>query len=272
MAYNLTVRSEGAVFIIGGTGGAGAAIVRTFAKAGANIAFTYNSNERKAAALVEELAAMGVTASASKLDITDLAAVEACVGEVIARYGHIHTVIYASGPMWDNTLQLADVKPSFMEFLIRTEAFGFFNVISATKEQMRANKGVFTVCTSFGNARRFDRDGQSAVPKAALESMVLYLAAEEAVYGVRANVVRLGWFNFGMGAIDKAEASLDDPGRAMTGGDAGAEALEWMTSRIRLGNRPGRGEELASMVLYLSSEQASYVTGQITCVDGGISL
>lgn len=272
MSYNLTVRREGAVFIIGGTGGAGSAIVRAFAKTGASIAFTYNSNETKANALVDELAGEGVTAAASKLDITDLQAVEKCVGEVVERFGHIHTVIYASGPMWDNTLQLADVKPGFMEFLVKTELFGFFNVISATKQQMRAHKGVITICTSFGNARRFDRDGQSAVPKAGLESMALYLAAEEAVYGVRANVVRLGWFNFGMGAIDKTEAALDDPGRAMTGGEAGAEALEWMTSRIRLGNRPGRGEELASMVLYLSSEQASYVTGQITCVDGGISL
>lgn len=272
MTYNLTVPSDGAVFVIGGTGGAGAAIVRAFAKTGAKIAFTYNSNERKANALVDELAGQGAAASASKLDITDLAAVEKTIAEVVERYGHIHRVVYASGPMWDNTLQMADVKPSFLEFLVKTELFGFFNVVSATREQMRANKGVITVCTSFGNARRFDRDGQSAVPKAGLESLVLYLAAEEAVHGVRANVVRLGWFNFGMGAVDGAETALDDPNRAMTGGEAGAEALEWMTSRIRLGNRPGRGEELASMVLYLASEQASYVTGQVVCVDGGISL
>lgn len=272
MPYELTLPRDGAALVIGGTGGAGAAIVRAFAKAGAGIAFTYNSNMKKADALVAELEAQGVRGEAYQLDITDPEAVKATVAAVIAQYGSIHSVIYASGPMWKNELQLADVEPSFFEFLIRTETLGFFNIVSAVIPHLRENGGSITACTTFGNARRFDRDGQSAVPKAGIESMILYLAAEEARYGIRANAVRLGWFNFGMGAVDNAEAALDDPGRKMTGGEAGAEALEWMYSRIRLYNRPGRGEELAGMVLYMASQQAAYTTGQIGCVDGGISL
>jgi len=272
MAYELTLPAEGAAFVIGGTGGAGAAVVRAFAKTGAGIAFTYNSNRRKADALVAELEGVGVKAKAYQLDIIDPAAVKTTVSEVLSDYGTIHSVVYASGPMWKNELQLADVEPAFFEFLVRSETLGFFNVVSAVIPHLRLNAGSITACTTFGNARRFDRDGQSAVPKAGIESMILYLAAEEAKYGIRANAVRLGWFNFGMGAVDNAEAGLDDPKRKMTGGDAGAEALEWMYSRIRLYNRPGRGEELAGMVLYMASQQAAYTTGQIGCVDGGISL
>jgi 3-oxoacyl-[acyl-carrier protein] reductase len=272
MAFNLTLPKNGAVLVFGGSGGAGSAIVRGFAKTGAKVAFTYRTNKRKAETIVAELTTGGGTVSASQVDITDLAAVKRAVDEVVVKYGLVHCVVYASGPQWDSSLQMCDVPPDTFEFLIKSELIGFFNIIHSTISQLRAHRGVLVACTTFANQRAFDRDGQSAVPKAGIESFVRQIAAEEAQNGIRANVVGLGWFNFGMGALDGTETQLDDPGRTQIPGDAGAEAVAWMTSRIRLGNRPGRGEELANTVVFLASEQASYITGQLLCVDGGISL
>lgn len=271
MNFNLTIPNDGAVVVFGGSGGAGSAIVKAFARTGAKVAFTYHSNKRKADAIVEEITAKGGASSAYQLDITDLAAVKDVVAKVVKEYGHIHRVVYASGPRWDSSFKMCDVPPDSLKFLVNSELFGMFNIVHATIGQLRANKGAIVACTTFANHRRFDFDGQSAVPKSGIDSLIKQIAAEEAANGIRANAIGLGWFNFGMGALDKTESELDDPGRTMITADAGPEAVEWMKSRVRMG-RPGRGEELANAVVFLASDQASYITGQLLCVDGGISL
>lgn len=272
MPLNLTVPSDGVTLVFGGSGGAGAAIVRAFGKAGANVAFTYRTNQRKAEIITEELRQGGSKASCYPVDITNLSDLLDVVKDVVAEYGKINAIVYSAGPVWDNTLKMCDVPPASFEFLVRTETIGFFNIIHATIPHLRANKGVIVACTTFANQRRFERDGQSAVPKAGIESLVKQIAAEEAEHGIRANVIGLGWFNIGKGAIDKTESDLDDPNRTNVTGEAGHSAVEWLSSQIKLGNRPGRGEELANAVVFMASEQASYITGQLLCVDGGISL
>lgn len=272
MTFNLNVRNDGAVMVFGGSGGAGSPVVRGLAKAGANVAFTYHANKRKADVIVDELTGEGSNVSAYQLDITDRAALKTVVDQVMAKYGKIVGVIYASGPRWDNSLVMCDVPPETFEFLVKTETIGFFNLINATIGQLRENKGFVIACTTFGNQRRFETDGQSAVPKAGIESFVKYIAYEEGPRGIRANVIGTGWHNFGHGAIDKTESALDDPNKTMIPAGTTLSSVEWMTNNIRLGNRPGRGEELANAVVFLASDQASYVTGQLLCVDGGISL
>lgn len=272
MTFNLNVRNDGAVIVFGGSGGAGSAIVRGLAKAGANVAFTYHANKRKADIIVDELQTQGAKASNYQLDITDRDATKKVVDEVLRTYGKIVGVVYASGPRWDNSLKLCDVPPDTFDFLVKSETIGFYNIINSTIGQLRENKGFVVACTTFGNQRRFLTDGQSAVPKAGIESFVRFMAYEEGPVGIRANVIGTGWHNFGHGAIDKTEAALDDPNKTMIPEGVTLESVEWMTNNIRLGNRPGRGEELANAVVFLASDQASYVTGQLLCVDGGISL
>lgn len=272
MAFNLTMPADGAVMVFGGSGGAGSAIVKAFARAGANVAFTYHANQRKADVIVEELTAQGARVSNQQLDITDFPAVQQAVDAVIREFGSVRCIVYASGPRWDPSLDMCDVPPATFAHLIQSETIGFFNIVSATIAQLREHAGNIVACTTFANQRRFEKDGQSAVPKAGIESLIKQIATEEARHGIRANVAGLGWFNFGLGALDKTESALDDPEKSQIPGDSGAAAAEWMMGNIRLGNRPGRGEELANAVVFLASEQASYITGQFLGVDGGISL
>lgn len=272
MPFNLTVPTEGVTLVFGGSGGAGAAIVRAFVKAGANVAFTYRTNSHKANSIAEELNGNGRQVSCHQLDITNLPSLLEVVDQVVREHGKINAVVYACGPVWNNSLKMCDVPPETFEFLVRTETIGFFNIVHATMPHLRVAGGALVACTTFANQRRFEKDGQSAVPKAGIESLVKQIATEEAVNGVRANVIGLGWFNIGKGAVDKTESALDDPNRTNVKGESGLAAAKWLSSQIKLGNRPGRGEELASAVLFMASDQASYVTGQLLCVDGGISL
>ena len=119
------------------------------------------------------------------------------------------------------------------------------------------------------NHRTLDTDGLSAIPKAAVESLVRQIAAEEAVHGIRANAVPIGWIG--------GFASSFDEARAYTAGMSGPEGpptralMERLMSWIRMG-RPGTGEEAANIVAFLASRQASYVTGCLIPADGGAIL
>jgi len=264
MTYELSFPETGAAVVFGGSGGAGSAICRGLAKAGANVAFTYLSNEEKAQSLLAELESVGVQASADRLDLSELEQTRAVVEAIAERYGEIHTVVYASGPSFE-TIPICEVAPDVFRGIVDVELNGFFNILHASVPYLRRTAGTIVACVTFANHRVLEMDGQSAAPKAGIESLVRQVAVEEAQHGVRANSVGLGWMNFGLGALDDSE-------RTMIKGEVGRQAAAVMASRIRLGQRPGEGEELASAVVFLASEQASYITGQVLDVDGGITL
>jgi NAD(P)-dependent dehydrogenase (short-subunit alcohol dehydrogenase family) len=92
-----------------------------------------------------------------------------------------------------------------------------------------------------------------------VESLVKQLAAEEAARGVRANAVGLGWIDVGAPDIEQSAHSA-----------LGPEGVAQLLAGIRMG-QPGTGPELAAAVVFLASQQASYITGQILTVDGGSS-
>src|SRR5690606_30599736 len=90
--------------ITGGSRGIGEAIVRKFAEAGANVAFTYLSSDEKANALVNELSTLGVQVKAYKSDAADFAQAEALVNDVVAAFGTIDICVNNAGISRDNLL------------------------------------------------------------------------------------------------------------------------------------------------------------------------
>ncbi|MET0657075.1 MAG: SDR family oxidoreductase [Steroidobacteraceae bacterium] len=260
---SLCYPDHGAVAVFGGTGGAGSAVCKAFAEAGCNVAFTYLSNADKARQMEQELGGHSKTRS-YHLDLSDCARTQSVVAAIKADFGDIHTVVYASGPKWD-VLYIAEVLPTEFRRVVEAELLGFFNIVHAVMPVLRKNAGCIVACTTFGNARVLPTDGQSAVPKAGIDSLVRQIAWEEGEHGVRANVVGLGWMNFGLGEINGGE-------RSMLKGESGIKAAELMGSRVPLGKRPGTGQELAAAVLFMASKEASYITGQSLLVDGGASL
>ena len=260
----LDFSKDGAIAIFGGSGGGGSAICRAFAEAGCNVAFTYHSNEKKAHEMERELVALGGEVSAYQLDLADATRTQATVDAMKRDFGDIHTVVYAAGPKFE-VVNVADVSPAAFRDVTNAELLGFFNIVHATMPILRNNSGSIVACVTFANHRVLPFDGQSAAPKAGIESLVRQIAWEEAPHGVRANAVGLGWMNFGLGEIGGGE-------RSMLKGDLGKQLAVEFANKVPLGHRPGLGHELADAVLFMASKQASYITGQCLLVDGGMSL
>ena len=90
---------EGVAFVAGGSGGIGAAITRAMSRAGSDVVFTYYRNRSAADQLVTELARPGYRVEACQLALEDAAAVAAAIADARARFGRIHSVVYAAGPV-----------------------------------------------------------------------------------------------------------------------------------------------------------------------------
>lgn len=262
MTYNLTIDRKGAALVLGGSGGAGGFICEMLARAGSDVALTYNSYGDRARGVMAQVEGLGRRASAWKLDVTDPASVAEVVAGAAERHGGIHTLVYAIGTIftWDS---IGNIPPAEFRDVVMIEAAGFHAALHAALPHLREAGGSVIACTTWANKRMLPGDGLSTAPKAAVESMVNQAAREEAAFGVRANIVALGSIDIGMGS------SANE--RSMT---AGITEEQWagMLAQIPLGQRLGRGEELAAAVLFFASDQASYITGQKVIVDGGLSL
>lgn len=255
---------KGGVVVFGGSGGAGGHITRAFVKADCPVAFTYFGGKGRAEELQKELTDDDRTVCHYQADLKNPDQVREIVDDVARKYGGIHTVVYAAGPVID-VCPIMENSPERFKLQVDSELLGFFHIMKAALPHLKESKGSVVAGTSFANYKVLINDGQSAAAKAGIESLIRQIAVEEGKHGVRANAIGLGWFDIGQGAIAPVEQST-------TQSDIGKDMVKLMCSMIPLGNRPGRGEELANTVLFFASEQASYITGQTLLVDGGISL
>lgn len=262
MGYELTLSGTGAALVLGGSGGAGGEISIALARAGSDIALTYNTNEARSTNVAKEVGSLGAKASSWRLDMSVPDSIAEIVSAVAAEHGGIHTLVYAIGPIF-SWAPLGEVSTSELLAVLTVETVGFHAVVHAALPHLRMARGSIVACTTWANRRMMPSDGLSTAPKAAIDSMVRQLACEEAAHDVRANIVSLGSIDIGMGSASNERSMVK-----------GISEQQWATmlKTIPLGNRLGRGAELASAVVYLASDQASYVTGQTIIVDGGLSL
>jgi 3-oxoacyl-[acyl-carrier protein] reductase len=255
--------------LVAGSGNIGAAVTRRLAQAGVPVVFTYQKNVERAQSLQREITDKGGDAHALQLDFEDAGAVQRAVAATAERYGRLHTVVYCSGPNIP-FLKVREMPAETLAYHFRADTLGCFRLFQCAIPVLEAGGGgSLTACVSMANHRALDTDGLSAIPKAAVESLVRQIAAEEAVNKIRANAVPIGWVGGFASSFAEARAYTD----SMTGPEAAATRalMGTIMSWIRMG-RPGTGEEAANIVAFLASEQASYVTGCLIPADGGATL
>ncbi|MGV9300735.1 SDR family NAD(P)-dependent oxidoreductase [Amycolatopsis sp. NPDC003676] len=243
----------GVAVVTGGTGGLGAAICRTLAERGCAIAFTYRSNHEAADKLAVELGA-----TADSLDLTDPAQSKAYVDSVVERFGAIHTLVHAAGPLVPQQ-HLSTVDPEDFGRHLAAEAAAFFNLVRPALPALRASKGSIVAVTTAATRRYPVRDGLSAGPKGAIEATARALAAEEGRFGVRVNCVGPGMLTDGMAADLMARGDLDE--RALA---AARSAIPLRTF--------GGAQDVAEAVCFLASDRAGFISGQKLDVDGGYGV
>ncbi len=238
------------IFVTGGSRGIGAAIVKTLAEQNAQVAFTYTGNEEASLNIIKTL--HGAGHFCLKLDISNEESVESCVAEVLQKWTTVDGVVNNAGITKDQLL-LRMKSEDFLN-VIQTNLTGTFFVTKAfSKSMLKARTGTFvnisSVIGALGNA------GQSnyAASKGGLEAFTRSVALEFASRGIRANCVAPGYIKSDM------TAALSN------------EQLKAISEKIPL-SRPGDASEIASVVAFLLSDAASYITGQTLHVNGGMYL
>ncbi|MEK6628347.1 MAG: 3-oxoacyl-[acyl-carrier-protein] reductase [Bdellovibrionota bacterium] len=237
-------------FVTGGSRGIGAGIVKTLAEHGAQVAFTYSTNEAKAQDLLKSLPGSGH--HCFQLDVSNSESIESVVAQVIKIWPEIDGVVNNAGITKDQLL--LRMKSEDFDQVLQTNLSGVFKVTKAfSKSMLKARKGSFvnisSIIGSTGNA------GQTnyAASKGGLEAFTKSVAIELASRGIRANCVAPGYIK-------------SDMTEALT-----AEQQNSFNEKIPLG-RVGEAKEVADAVAFLLSDAASYITGQTLHVNGGMYL
>jgi 3-oxoacyl-[acyl-carrier protein] reductase len=237
--------------VTGASRGLGKAIALALAAEGASIAAVARSEEALKSTL-ETIRAAGGTAEPFALDVSDDAAVEAAVEKIAARFGHIDVLVNNAGVTRDGLLMR--MKTEDWDAVIDTNLKGAFHLtkpVGRIMVKQRAGRiiNISSVIGLMGNA------GQAnyAASKAGLIGFTKSVAKEFASRGITCNVVCPGFIETDM------TAGLAE--------DLRKKLLE----RIPLA-RLGQPEDVAGVVAFLSSPAASYITGQILTVDGGMVM
>jgi NAD(P)-dependent dehydrogenase (short-subunit alcohol dehydrogenase family) len=209
-----TQLTEGCVVVIGGSGSLGRAICEDFARQGRNIAFTFRSSHDKAAALKSLLAGLGVESLADEVDVTQPEVIVAFMEVVRKHFGSIIATVYAVGPDIAQPY-VGDITQQQWQDVIDTDIGGFFSVAKATIPVFRAQRDGALIAITTAATRHYPaRDALSAVPKAAIEQLVVAIAKEEGRFGIRANCVAPGMIDSAASLWDlrRCFLSCDVPG------------------------------------------------------------
>ncbi len=249
---------EGAALVAGGSGGIGRGISEKLAEQGSAVAILYRSNADAAAATVASLKSLGVDAEAWQVDLQDQDATKAVAAAAAARFGRIHTGIYAAGPSTTINHFSRITEEQFLHVL-NGDVRACFNFVNAILPHVREGGGGAMIGLTTMQLDRLEmRGSMSSVPKAAVDKMFEVIAQEEARFGIRAATVRAGWVDAGLGT-DAIENKLTP------------EIKEMMIKAIPLKRMAAPGE-IGEAVAFLASNRASFITGVSLVVDGGQHL
>lgn len=238
---------RGCVLVNGGSRGIGSEIVRAFRGAGYNVAFTYKSAKEAAALLSRETGALAICAdSALKYEI------EAAVREAEEAYGFVSVLVNNAAL---SLVKLFDeVSEEEWRRLCAVNLDGALFYASAVLRGMirRKNGRIINITSMWGEVGA-SMEVHYSVTKAGLIGFTKALAKEVGPSGITVNAVSPGLIDTEM----NAHLSMEDK--------------EAMTSETPLG-RMGSASDVAAAVLFLASEGASYVTGQVLGVNGGLVI
>lgn len=237
--------------VTGGARGIGAAIVRTLVADGADVLFTYNGSADAAAALVDELSGTGRDVAGIHADLGARSAAEALVEQAASRAGRIDILVNNAAVTGVGTLEQID--DAALEAVLAVNACAPFSAIRHAVRHMRRGGRIVNVGSVSSDFMPYAGYAAYVMSKAALQGMTRGLTRELAPRGITINTVQPG----------RVETSML---HHMLGSrfDVVRDAMP--------SQRFGNAAEVASLVAYLCSAAAAFITGANLRIDGGVSV
>jgi 3-oxoacyl-[acyl-carrier protein] reductase len=238
--------------ITGGSRGIGRACTERLAAEGARVAFLYHHNQQAADDLVSDMKSKGHDVRAIQADVVDGELAEKIVADLLADWKQIDILVNSAGVIRDGLF--ATMSADQWHSVIQTNLTGTYNYCRAVAQPMLSSRkgsivNISSVAAEFGSRGQVNY----AASKGGIDGLTRCLAKELASRKVRVNGVAPGMIETDMSAAVRNLA-----------GDRIKEAIPL--------RRVGQPQEIASVVAFLASDDASYITGQVLRADGGLSL
>jgi 3-oxoacyl-[acyl-carrier protein] reductase len=245
-----------AALITGGSRGIGAAAVKLFAQAGADVVFSYNKAKEAAAQVEQEARRHGTRVEAFKADAGRHADNKKLVDQCVTRLGRLDIVVANAG-IWNlEDLPIERMTEKQWDEMIRVNLKSVYSIIHFSVPQMVKQKsGKIIPITSTAGQRGESFHTHYGASKGGVISLGQGLSTELARHNILINSIAPGWV-----ATDMSNPVIQTK--------KGAKAV---TAAIPLG-RPATAEEIAGPILFLASDLANFLTGEIINVNGGAVL
>ena len=248
----MTMFKDKTAIVTGGSRGIGREIVLMLAANGADVAFTYHSNDEAAAALCKEVEKLGRKVLAVKVDSRDFEKAKAMIETAKQAFGRLDILVNNAGIIRDKALMMM-TKDEWLE-VIDTNLNGIFNFTrNAIVGFLKQKSGSIVNITSVSGVAGMARQTNYAASKSGIIGFTKSLAKEVAAYNIRVNAVAPGFVE-----TDMISGLKDEHRKAIL-------------AQIPLA-RLGSTADVAGVVKFLLSPSADFITGQTIVVDGGLFI
>lgn len=242
------------ILVTGGSQGIGRGAALELARAGADIAVNYRSNQKEAESIADEIRALGRSALLVQGDVSNQDAVQKMVDDAVNEWGELNGLV--SNAAFSDRQPMVEADMDGFRKTIDVSMWGaFYAVQAASKQFIKQGKGGAITVVSSPHAKIAIPTAMAYnMAKAAIDHMARTAAIEMAKHRVRVNVVHPGW--------------IDTPGERKFFSEeqleSGAKDIPW--------GRMGQPEEIGKLISFMMSNDCDYMTGSTVLMDGGISL